>query len=509
MNRKVKILAIFFIVLFIILGGFIFFLKPKIQKDVFNFLNENNNFIITDLNLMTIDTLRFKFVIKDVVIFPNSKNFKVKTDEITCYYDPFSKKFRFHFTGKKVFIGSDDTELYVNNPNILAEFDQKIFAYNFNAFTISIIIKNTDFFYTKTNELLASTELDNFKITGSLNSKLKKYTIKTSLNFEGLTFVPNVLIRYYKDFIKSIFSRFIKLEELFDIDTYLLYCLYKFEYLEKLINITSPVKYSFSWGGEIDQHYFKQVLSIRTLWDLIDFFTKNFDFLSSQYNLYLKESLKNSAFSIDPSIELINNGTKFILRLYHLGGIRYFSDKKEKIKNIEQQYLLNKINILFNNGKKLSLEDCEGLAKALISISHSSYLFALYYDLIDSNFNYKIRNIINKYKIKLEGEGKDRLYKGVLRISNFSNLLEDLKIFYIEALVPILSKLLSPNYDIILEKEVIETIFLNILKFFASVNKGEELHDELKVYINYDLNKGSCTFNNKTLTEILLGDNIK
>ena len=145
-------------------------------------LQSANSLISFDSDAVVVDKFKFKILLPDVTILPESEGLKIKTDKIIIGYHPFADKIILNFIGDKLTIGD---KFYFTNPNHVIDFDRSLIKKDFQEFSFNIKSENPELYYTKDDSSITESELIDFTISKALdteNSSLYKMIISLNIN---------------------------------------------------------------------------------------------------------------------------------------------------------------------------------------------------------------------------------------------------------------------------------------------------------------------------------------
>ena len=81
-----------------------------------------------------IEAFKFLVTIEDVIIFPNNPKLHIASDRLVMFYNPIADRIRAKLDSEKLRIFTQDTEIYIKEPDYIISFDRGIASKDYDNF---------------------------------------------------------------------------------------------------------------------------------------------------------------------------------------------------------------------------------------------------------------------------------------------------------------------------------------------------------------------------------------
>ncbi len=495
-----------------IIAGMWFYLANKFKKiatgEVLPKIKESNSTMQVDLSSVAIEKFKFKLTLKGVTIFPEeSTYFKIKSDEITISYNPFTDNICTRFNGKKLSIGTGGTGIYIPNPNQIIEFNRSILKQGLSDVTLKTTSKKIFIYLATADKFISRATGSKFKFSNNLNSD-KFYSIKLALDFNNVEIKPEskYLINLLENLIpKSAQEKLTLNKNNIQIVNY--YC--------NIVKKTDPVNYNAKHSIKLGkQHVDNIIASIRGEKELSEIYDK-FNFTEDNYSLKAKKRTNNFALDDSSSFFFSGDGKKIVANTNAVLKRSYIDEQKKAVTNITSILLktsaidiLNTLNIDLN----VMDEDFKKLAEVFTNFKKVIINFDINYDITSSNLNHSLNMRIDNFSTSVTGAVENEIYSGQATVSTPAILINNIFSTYEDAIKPFLEKVISKIDDLRLNSlnQLMNNIKNNTFDALAVFYKGDELKMDDSLVTNITVNPKGIDFkiNNKDFFKSLTDERI-
>ncbi len=502
-----KLSSIIAILLFVIAGGW-FYLANKFEKivaeEILPKLQKEDSLVSVDMDAIIIEKFKFKLMLQDVVIFPNSKLFKINANEIIACYNPITDHIKTHFSGDKLTVGEGSTEFYFPSPNHVIGFNRSLLKKDFENFDINITSKDSSIYFAKDDKFISKSDQSKLSISNSLSNDM--YDMNFSFNIDSMQINPKS--QFFTKIITSLVPEFENNSINTNIDSYY------YKMLEETGSLDYQTNYSIQLGKD---HVYNLIAVLKREKEFTEAL-ENFSFTQDTYSINGNETLKNPAIKDTGSITLTGDGEKITGKADIEMNRSYGEDQKENIIQISNSLLIEALKLLNTKNSsriddKLQEEDFTKLSELLTEIDKVGIKLDVEYDIKSNNLEQEIKLTLNDLKIESEGEVKDKIYNGKFKVSNPKILTDGIPQIYKSGVREIFLKLSSNdqgNFDISSYDQIAENIINNGFNALAAFHKDDELKedDELISELSFNPNSFEFKINDKGFFEILTDERI-
>lgn len=469
---------------------------PKLQED--------DSLIAFNGNSIIIDKYKFKLTLQDVEIFPKSELFRVHADEITACYNPFSDNIKAQITGDKMTIGTGDLEIYFPSPNHWIDFNRSLIKSNFENFKVKISSKDSSLYFSDDDKFISKSDSSRITISNSLSDGMYDMNLRLKIN----TLQINPESQLFEKILSQIPSDLSKNRPPLQIDSY----------YYKMLDETGPINYETQYSVQLGKEHVHNIIALlKGKMEAKDVLEK-IAFTKDIYSIDVREKIKNSALEDSGEITFSNDGEKIKAAIDFALNRSYNEEQKNNITEICKNLLLDGLKILNEENpskvdSKLSTDDFTEISKILTDINKIEAKIDIEYDVKSNNLEQEIKFILNDFKIKSEGEVKDKVYNGTIEVSEPKLITETIPNIYEFAIRPIFAKLADSNEEVMniavydkISKNIQENGF-NALSVFHKDDELEE-NSELISELTFDPTSFTLKINDKGFLEILTDEKI-
>lgn len=491
-----KLISIVLVFLLILAGTWIYFankFEKMVSEELIPAIQAPESMITADLDSIVINKFKFQVELKDVTLFPASNVFVMNTDSMLMSYKPFYDKIKLSFNGKKLSMGSGDTEVYIPSPDHTITFNRSIL--DFDNVSIDTVSKNLFIYSSKNDNLIASAVTSE----SSVSSKLKDGVYSIDLTANGNQLKINPDSNYSKNVLKVLMPK----SNLVDINSsdYL-------HYYYKLIEKTGPSDFSGKYSMKLKEEYLKNITSAlqaeapeKALELLIELTKEN-------YALHAKETLTNSAldhsWSLDTSSDSNKINTKFNVSCLN----KYTETQRQDTISITQDLLLNRLSAL---NFKVEERDLTPLATEIADIKKLKLEFNFTHDVKSNEASNALKIELNDFSANLNGGTEDSMHNLHAVIKTPTMLINGLTALD-DSIKPILAKNTNKEFATNIESfvQIMENVKDNGFNALAAFHKNSNLeaNEELQADIIINLQNFEFKINDKGILDILTDENI-
>lgn len=469
---------------------------PKLQKD--------ESLISIDEDSIVIDKYKFKLTLQDISIFPKSEFFKIHADEITACYNPFSDNIKAEITGNKLTISEGDLEIYFPSPNHTIDFNRSLIKNNFDNFKISVSSKDSSIYFANDDKFISKSDNSKITISNSLDDDM--YDMNLKVKIDALQMNPES--QFFVKVLNQISSEFAKNSINPKIDGY----------YYKMLGETGPINYKTEYSVQLGKdHVHNLIASLKGEKDIKEVL-ESFAFTKDIYSIDINESIKNSAIDDSGDISFSSDGEKIRAEIDIALNRNYSEEQRKNITEICKGLLLEGLKLLNKEEasiieNKFSADDFTKLSEMLTDVNKIETLIDFEYDIKSTNLEQEVKFVLNDFKIKSEGEVKDKVYNGTIEISDPKLITEGIPYIYESATRPILLKLSDNNDDtmnIAAYDKISKNIQENGFSALSTFHKDEELKENGKLVteLTFDPKGFKFKINEKGFFEILSDERI-
>jgi len=500
------------VILLIIITGMWFYLANKFEKIVLNELlpiitDSNDPIMKADLNSVVIKKFKFKLTLKSITIFPRINYLKVKSDEITIGYNPFTDNIYAHFNGKKLSVGTGKTKVYILNPNQTIEFNHSIFKNGLKDIDLKITSKNLSIYLANNDELISKTANSKFKFSNSLKSDEFYYiNLDVDLNDLKMNTESKYLINLLKKLVPKSTQRDLSLNKK---DLQII------NYCYKIAKKSNPINYNTKYSIKLGKEHVNNIIaSIKGEKKLLEAYSE-FNFTEDNYSLEVIEHTTNSVLNHSSSLSFTGDGKKIIANVNTILQRSYTNEQKRAITNITNILLKSSaINILntLNIDLDVTNKDFKKLAEKLTNLEKVIIDFNINYDITSSNLNHSLDIGINNFLISTIGAVKNKIYVGQTNITTPSIMINNIFDTYESTLKPFLEKITNKTNKLRLQplNQLMNNIKDNGFNALAVFHKESELkeNDPLITDITVNLKGFNLKINNIAFFKLLTDERL-
>jgi hypothetical protein len=192
----------------IILGSAWLFFAQKFEEQMYSKylpnldLQKAGGLIKVNSNDIKVEKYKFRVVVKNLTILPNSKVFKTAFEEACVYYNPFNDKITVYSGWKQVSFGSDNTEVYSLNSNVSLQFNRKILLGDLDDISISANFGPRKVFRKLNNAVIFSDNGSSSTLVGKLDKNTGQYSFKATDDIKGVEAKEG-----YADYSQAIYKK--------------------------------------------------------------------------------------------------------------------------------------------------------------------------------------------------------------------------------------------------------------------------------------------------------------
>lgn len=500
-----KIASLVAILLLVIAGIWIYKankFEQFVNERFIPLLKRSQAMIITDTDSIIVEKFKFKVILKDVIAFPESENFAIKTDLMSICYNPITDKLTFSLDAGKVSIGTGDNEIYILSKGQTVKVNQQLFKHGFDTMIddmdISFYSKNPVIYLAKNDTLIASSESSCSKITSELKNNV--YSIKFTTNNDKLRINPEA--RYSK----NILDEFVPKSELAKVNdsNYL-------QYYYNIMDKTGPSDFDGKYSLQMNEGRLKSIIS-----KLLDgknsslvFFESFITSMQENYAVNASESLSNKALDHSWSLAAKNDNGKITTDVKLSCVHNYKDQQKQEIGAITKDFLFKTLTDLNFN---VTEADVASLSENISDLKKLNIELNVAHDVKSDDSENSLKVEINDFSTELKGEVKDKTYHLNAEIDTPSLLINGMTKIHDESLRQILSKSKDPelldsfeSLDLMMQN-IKENGFAAISVFHNKDTLGE--NDTLYSDIVINLQNFEFKVNDKGMLDILTDENI-
>lgn len=469
---------------------------PKLQKD--------DSLISIDENFITIDKYKFKLTLQDITIFPKSEIFKIHADEIIACYNPFSDNIKAQITGDKLTISEGGLEIYFPSPNHEIDFNRSLLKNNFEKFKIRVSSKDSSIYFAEDDKFISKSDRSTITISNSLDDDM--YDMNLRLKIDALQMNPES--QFFVKVLNQISSEFIKDNLNPKLDSY----------YYKMLGETGPINYETEYSVQLGRDHVHNLISSlkgeKDIKEVLD----NFSFTKDVYSIDISESIKNSTIHDSGDISFSGNGEKINAEIDLTLNRSYTEEQRKNIIEIGKSLLLEGLKMLNKENPsriegKFSADDFTKISEMLTDINKIETKIDVEYDIKSNNLEQEVKFTLNDFKIKSEGEVKDKVYNGTIEISDPKLITDGIPYIYESGVRPIFVKLSDNNEDdmnITAYDKISKNIQENGFSALSAFHKDEELKEnsELFTELTFDPNGFKFKINDKGFFEILADERV-
>lgn len=468
---------------------------PKLQKD--------ESLISIDKDSIVIDKYKFKLTLQDIRIFAKSE-FKIHADEITACYNPLSDSIKAQITGNKLTIGEGEMEFYFPSPSHRIDFNRSLINSNFDNFKISVSSKDSSVYFANDDKFISKSDNSKIVISNSLDDDMYEMNLKVKIDALQMNPESQFLIKV----LNQISSEFAKNGINSKIDGY----------YYKMLGESGPINYKTKYSVQLGKdHVHSLIASLKGEKDIKDVL-ENFAFTKDVYSIDISESIKNSTINDFGDISFSSDGEKIKAEIDVALNRNYNEEQRKNITEIFKDLLFEGFKLLNDEDasrieNKLTEGDFIKLSEMLADVNKIETIIDVEYDIKSKNLEQEFKFVLNDFKIKSEGEVKDKVYNGTIEIYSPKLITDGIPYIYESGARPILVKLSDNNDDavnIAAYDKISKNIQENGFSALSTFHKDEELKEnsELVTELTFDPNGFKFKINDKGFFEILTDERI-
>ncbi len=440
-----------------------------------------------------LDRFLFRAKLKNAVLFPNSKDFKVTSDIIYFGYNPINNFIQIYFGGNAK-VGTPETGIIISSPS------QK---YNFRAILLDKDYDNLNFEFTagkltiysqKDLNHLYSSEGSTIKFTCALSEE-GFYRIDFKSDLENINYSYNP--REYIDYIlQNIVPNFIKNQPNYQEDAIQIKDYY--ELTGRIIGVTQAHNYKNNISIKLyKQHMDNLAAVVKGTLNPIKAL-QQFDVNKDIYSFNFTENGKSPNSRFSSSLKLTHDGN-IINAVTGFSSTNEFKDEaRAQMADLGLEYAKKNIFPIIKN---FSITGLDELVKKYMMAKSFSFSINYIYNIPNDAHTILTNNTLNDFGLKLETKIKDNSLDSYAIITSPTTLVPSIKKAYDSGLRSLIIEnfYIDPNY---LDKLVI-AINNNGLKFLNSFKKNTN-NEEITADITLKINSDNIDFkvNGKTIDEI-------
>ncbi len=463
-------------------------------------IKDNEYIVSTDTDSAIIEKFKFRIILKDVTIFPQSKSLKIFSDQVVACYNPFNDKIVARFISDKFKSGSGKTEIYFIAQDQKVEFNRALLSKKFDDIDVVISSGESTAYYTSDDSIISHLK----KSTISLTSKLDKdgfYNTDLKMDAAGIESTPES--KYFKHVFEELLPGLAQeqssLDQRFD---------KRFEkveeYYRKILNKLGPLDYSSEFSLKLDKKHAENIVAaLKKEIEPIEIY-KNFSFTGDNYFLSVKETYGNSSTLDSFSYKLAGDGS-FITSDLNIFLTKNYSDAQKK--DIAGLLLELANSIMSQTNQTFSSEDFKGLFDKYLDTKKINFSFNANYDIVSNNASHSLELMVNDLKINADGSVKEQKYDGKLTLVTPKTLISGISDLYDGGIKLLVQKNGTDTNNVTL---IVENIKNNGMELLSAFDKKDSLKEDDNFESNVSFNLGNFEFkvNDKGILDLLTDERV-
>ncbi len=466
-----------------------------------------------DLNNIKIHKYKFTVVIENFSAFPKSDFFQTKLDEISLFYNPITSNISVYSSGKKLSVGSGETEVSIANPSFLCTINESLLNGNKDNFHVTLNSKAQALLRSSDNTVLVSDKGSSYEITGNLDEKTNQYSLKLVTNTKG----TNVTRDYFKwsnllaDKIFKVTQEDQKIKEFVnDLSA-------DYYYLTLSGNsVDSNMSFAITTDKNHLENVYKLIQGKIQIEELASSLVGNFDINKELFNIAIDASYSNSLLNNKMLFNLSGDGKEIKGNLALEDTKNYTKDKALEIVKLTSELLakiFNKVNAE-NTTKiqELTPDDFINLANSLANLKNINFSTNISYKIQEPSADANLHLGINEYTMDLTIHGKNKeSYTGIFTLSDPFKLINAKTKFAHEVLLPLAEKITGTDKtSLVMMKQYISNVENNGFEALKVFSKNPELAegDTLETDFSFEPKSFDFKINNKSFLDIITNEKI-
>ena len=495
-----KKLGLIVVVLAIIAGGWVY-LANKFEhiakEEILPKLENSETAIVADLNLIIIEKFKFKVIIPAITIFPESKYFKIVSDQLIVSYNPFTDKIAATFQGEKLSIGTGKTELYIPSPNQTINLDRSILQKELRDIDFQIISKEMSIYSAQDDKFITRSS----GVTTNFSSKLDSndvYLINLGANFNNMEVNPETgILSLLDESAPALIRKQFQL-----MDGYY-----------RIAEQTGSINYNAQYSVNVGKEHIDDIIATIKGEILFPDIYKKFMLTKDKFSILAKDSFSNNAIKDNISVYFSGDGNKVDLDWDISLNRSYTPEQKTKIIDTTN-ILLAKLAKQIPSDKAINNvgpADFQQISTSITNAEKVGVSFHLNYDLATTNSDHSLQLQLDDFTTTTKGSLDKKIYTGTTTITTPELLISGLTSLY-EGATPIFIKNLDEKNASFIKSfdQVMNNIKNNGFDALSAFHTENQLDKNESLILNIVANPQAFEFkiNGKSILEFLTNEKI-